>query len=136
MGRAWYSVYRKGVIAMSVRSDRILAVITQLGMSYGELAKLTGIPKSALQRYATGETSNIPIDRIAKIAEATGTTAKYLMGWDTAQPDDKKSASVLSTAEALWAMVEGKLGRKPTEKELTVVKEIIDSVLKGFENGG
>lgn len=41
---------------MSECSDRILQALKQADLSYGELAKLTGISKSALQRYATGET--------------------------------------------------------------------------------
>lgn len=67
---------------MSECSDRILQALKQADLSYGELAKLTGISKSALQRYATGETKKIPIDSIEAIAKATNVSAKYLMGWD------------------------------------------------------
>lgn len=49
---------------MSDYSARILPLIEQKNVSYSELAKMTGIPKSALQRYATGETEKIPLDRI------------------------------------------------------------------------
>ena len=69
-------------------SRRILAHITEKDISYGELSNLTGIPKSALQRYATGETEKIPLDRLQRIADAIGVTAAYLMGWeDPALPD-------------------------------------------------
>lgn len=51
-------------------------------MSYAELAKRTGIPKSALQRYIVGQTDKIPIDRLQVIAEALGTSAAVLMGWE------------------------------------------------------
>lgn len=51
-------------------------------MSYAELAKRTGIPKSALQRYIVGQTDKIPIDRLESIAEALGTSAAVLMGWE------------------------------------------------------
>ena len=63
-------------------SDRILSLINENGISYGNLTKLTGIPKSALQRYATGETKKIPIDRIEKIAIALHSTPEYILGWD------------------------------------------------------
>ena len=66
---------------MSEISNRILALILEKNMSYGELSTMTGIPKSALQRYATGETEKIPIDRLQSIAKALGTTTAYLMGW-------------------------------------------------------
>ncbi|MBR1810756.1 MAG: helix-turn-helix transcriptional regulator [Clostridia bacterium] len=72
---------------MSDLSCRILDLIGEKNMSYGELSKLTGIPKSALQRYAMGETEKIPVDRIKSIAKALNVTAIYLLGWeDEAQP--------------------------------------------------
>jgi len=71
---------------VSERSQRINKSISGSGLSYGELSKITGIPKSALQRYATGETEKVPSDRIELIAQATGVTAEYLMGWETEKP--------------------------------------------------
>ena len=72
---------------MSDISKRILDIILSKEISYGELSDRTGIPKSALQRYATGETEKIPIDRLQIIAKAIGTTTAYLMGWeDTGDP--------------------------------------------------
>lgn len=67
---------------MSEISDRILTAIKRREVTYSELAKLTNIPKSALQRYATGETEKIPIDRIEAIAEAVGVSLQYIMGWE------------------------------------------------------
>lgn len=67
---------------MSDISNRILDILLNKEISYGELAEKTGIPKSALQRYATGQTEKIPIDRLEKIATAIGTSAAYLMGWE------------------------------------------------------
>lgn len=48
---------------MSEISKRLLQLIEDNDISYGELSKKTNIPKSALQRYATGETEKIPIDK-------------------------------------------------------------------------
>ena len=56
---------------MSERSDKILKAVRESKLSYGELSKLTGIPKSALQRYATGETEKIQMcirDRLDTLA--------------------------------------------------------------------
>ena len=68
---------------MNPVSDRILAIITAKDISYGELSKLTGIPKSALQRYATGQTAKIPIDRVETIAKALNVDSAVLLGWAT-----------------------------------------------------
>lgn len=67
---------------MSEISEKILKLIDANDMSYGELSKITNIPKSALQRYATGETAKIPMDRIESIAKALGTTSRYILGWE------------------------------------------------------
>lgn len=78
---------------MATRAERINKAIKDKGLSYAELEKITGVSKSALQRYASGETKKIPIDAIEKIAAATGTDARYLMGWE----DDKPNAQKLPT---------------------------------------
>lgn len=76
---------------MDERAKRINEAIEKSGYSYPELAKITGISKSSLQRYATGETKKIPIDCIEEIARATGVSAKYLMGWEDTQEQDDLS---------------------------------------------
>lgn len=85
-------------------SDRILSAIKQTGMSYSELSKVTGIAKSALQRYATGETEKVPIDRLEKIANATGVSVQYLMGWEEKPPEinsDSLSQKIIETFNSL-----------------------------------
>lgn len=67
---------------MSDISKRILDTLNLKDVSYGELSERTGIPKSALQRYATGQTEKIPIDRLQSIANAIGVTTQFLMGWE------------------------------------------------------
>ena len=64
------------------RAERISNAIKSKGLSYAELERITGVSKSALQRYASGETKKIPVDVLERIAAATGVTARYLMGWD------------------------------------------------------
>lgn len=72
---------------MNERSQRMLNAIQKKGFSYSELERITGVSKSALQRYATGKTTKIPIDVIEKVAAATGTTSQYIMGWDDGTPE-------------------------------------------------
>ena len=76
-------------------ATRILALIKEQNLSYGELAHITGIPKSALQRYATGETQKVPLDRVEIIAAALKTTPAYLMCW-TDDPDANAQKSPLA----------------------------------------
>lgn len=67
---------------MSIRSERIKALVDNSQMSYQELEKRTGIKKSSLQRYASGETTKIPLDVIEKLSIAFNVSQQYLMGWD------------------------------------------------------
>lgn len=66
---------------MSKLSEKILDLMTEKKMSYGNLSKITDIPKSALQRYAVGDTEKIPVERLESIAYALGTTPTELMDW-------------------------------------------------------
>lgn len=72
---------------MSDISNRILALIEEKNISYRELSEITGIPKSALQRYSSGETTKIPMDRVVVLAHALGVSSEYLLGWNVPPPD-------------------------------------------------
>lgn len=74
------------VINMNDISKRIYDTMQARKYSYGELAAKTGIPKSAIQRYATGATEKIPLNRIVELASALDVTSEYLMGWDETTP--------------------------------------------------
>ncbi len=67
---------------MNELSQRLKAAIKESHLSQRELEAKTGIPHSAIQRYASGSTDNIPISRLKVLAEALGTTANKLLGWD------------------------------------------------------
>lgn len=57
-----YSLVQKHI------AERISKLMVEQDLSYGELSKMTGIPKSALHRYATGETVKVPLMRLEEIA--------------------------------------------------------------------
>lgn len=84
---------------MSIRSERIRALVEGSNLSYVELEKLTGIKKSSLQRYASGVTTKIPLDVIERLSKAFNVSQEYLMGWD--EKKDSPSEPELSEGEAL-----------------------------------
>lgn len=65
---------------MSITAERILAAMKAQRISYASLEGLTGVPKSALQRYATGATPKIPAERLKAIANALQCSTGYLLG--------------------------------------------------------
>ena len=84
---------------MSIRSERIKALVESSDLSYQELEKLTGIKKSSLQRYASGVTTKIPLDVIEKLSKTFNVSQEYLMGWD--EKKDSPSEPTLTEGEQM-----------------------------------
>ena len=70
-------------------------------MTYGDLATKTGIAKSAIQRYATGETKKIPLPRLEALADALGVSRITVWKALNNRPgiSDKLRQQVLDKAE-------------------------------------
>jgi len=51
-------------------------------MTLEGLAELVGTSKQTIQRYESGAISNIPPERVERLAKALKTTPTELMGWD------------------------------------------------------
>ena len=81
--------------------ERLQKAITESEYSYEQLEVLTGIPRSSLQRYATGNTKKIPIDAIEKVAPFLNVTAPYLMGWSEERPTPTVPAAAVAAAERI-----------------------------------
>lgn len=61
--------------------DRIKQVRESKGMTQGELGKACGVTKQTIFKYESNIITNIPLDRLAKIADALVVSSAYLMGW-------------------------------------------------------
>ena len=62
----------------NIKKYRLLAQMT-----LEDLAKKVGVSRQTIQRYESGVISNVPSDKIEKLAIALKTTPAHLMGWDT-----------------------------------------------------
>ena len=60
--------------------NRMKAKRLELGLSFQELADKTGLSKSTLQRYETGKTVKLPVEKAKIIAAALETSVEYLLG--------------------------------------------------------
>jgi len=72
-----------------LQTERLRAAIEASGLSYETLGQLTGIAKSSIQRYATGNTKKIPVDAIDALAPHLNVSPTYLMGWDDNEEKDE-----------------------------------------------
>ncbi|MBR5091774.1 MAG: helix-turn-helix domain-containing protein [Ruminiclostridium sp.] len=73
-------------------AERIKQRRKELGLSYQELAELTGISKSTLQRYETGSIKNIPLDKLDVLAKGLKTTEMYIIG-----KSERNNAEIIDT---------------------------------------
>ena len=70
----------------------------ELGLSYQDLATLTGMSKSTLQRYETGGIKNFPVGNLPKLAAALQISEAELTGWGAvANATDAPGADPLAT---------------------------------------
>lgn len=76
--------------------EKIRAAREDAGITQEELGKLCGTTKQTIYKYETGVVTNIPLDRIEKIAAAIGVTAAFLLGWDEPSPSCESQPSLSS----------------------------------------
>ena len=87
---------------MSIQSDRIRSEMLRNSLTLAEIEQRTGIKKSSMQRYVSGETGKIPMAAIEKLAKLFGVSGAYLMGWD----EKKESPSEPQLTEGEKLMLE------------------------------
>lgn len=69
-------------IAQRIKQRRM-----ELNLSLQDVADMTEMSKSTLQRYESGSIRNIPLQKLGVLASALQTSADWILGWCKA-PDD------------------------------------------------
>ena len=116
---------------MTKFGERIRKMRIELGMTQEELATRMGYTsKSTITKIEQG-IRDVPQNKIAKFAEALGTTPAVIMGWVDEETDQKNDTRVSiafqsSYDKELFEMVE-KLSKLTPEKR-QVVKAVLDAV--------
>lgn len=62
--------------------EKIRVSREKAGLTMEELGKKCGTTKQTIYKYETGKVTNIPLDRLMKIADAVDVSASYLIGWE------------------------------------------------------
>ena len=89
-----------------------------LGYSFQQLAELTGMSKSTLQRYESGAIKIIPLARLEALTTALQTTPEQLLGWQMVQAmRDTPEKSALPDDYAAINTLLNNLGYRIEERE-------------------
>ena len=81
--------------------EKLKSAFEKSEMSYFDLAKKTGISKSSLQRYFTGETKKPPFDNLLLICSALDVSAADVLGWN---PSSEENAAAQSIADMVMKL--------------------------------
>ena len=108
---------------MSIQSDRIKNEMLRNSLTLIEVEQRTGIKKSSMQRYISGQTGKIPMSAIEKLADLFGVSGAYLMGWD----EKESSPSELQLTEGEKLLLE--LFNKVPEDQQQLVLQMIRAAL-------
>lgn len=111
---------------MSIQSEGIKNEMIRNSITLVEIEQRTGIKKSSMQRYVSGETNKIPMSAIEKLASLFGVTGTYLMGWED-QEEKEPSPSEPALTEGELALLE--LFRKVPEAQQQMVLQMIRAAL-------
>jgi len=113
--------------------SRIKDLRESLGYSYQDLATLTGLSKSTLQRYETGSIMSIPLNKIEVLASALHTSPEYILGrGDRPHDIDVEPVSFPLFPERLRRE---RAKKKLTQQEVSEVLELAISTYSGYETG-
>lgn len=103
-------------------------------ISINELAKRTGMAKSAISRYFNF-TRNFPLNRAEQFAKALGVTSEYLLGVKPIdEPTDTTTTTTGYTETDLRKLAESAKtfdGKPLTESDIVAIQNIIEGYLKG-----
>ena len=81
-------------------SERLKALMDELNISQGKLCDLTGIGASSVSQYLSGKNTPGP-ERVKVLADATGVSFDYLMGYEAPTAKEQKvSVKKITTADA------------------------------------
>jgi len=105
---------------VSLSGDRIRELRIQHDMTLDDVARYLGINRQAVYKYEQGIVTNIPLDKIEKMADLFGTTPDYIAGWS----DEEKPlySPILETMSNQARIISGGVDRMPPEKRDQALK--------------
>ena len=118
-------------MAITNMAQKIKDLRQQRGMTLEEVATIVGVGKSTVRKWETGMIANMKRDKIAKLAQALGTTPAYLMGWKEDKEENTNSPDPIKLTEGEEMLL--KLFRQIPEENRALVLEMIRAAVRSQE---
>lgn len=112
-------------------SRKIKDLRSARNMTLEQVAKIVGVGKSTVRKWETGTIANMKRDKIAKLAQALGTSPLYLMGWSADEEAETAIAKQKGLSDDEIAVLD--LFRKVPEDKRKMVIQMIQVALSTNE---
>lgn len=109
--------------------ELIKQICNEKGISLSELARKTGMAKSAISRYFN-LTRSFPLNRADQFAKALGVTPEYLLGVEPAT-ENKEPEFTSSDLRKMSENAKTFDGKPLNEDDIQAIQNIIEIYLKG-----
>ena len=86
---------------MDTTKRRLKDLMRKKHITVDTLAKIAGKSRATIYRYISGDIENMPMDTLAKIADALGANPGYILGWV-----DDPTPIILQEGEGLIPSIE------------------------------
>lgn len=108
-------------------AKKLLEAYEKSRLSYADLSRATGIPKSMIQRYFTGSVERIPVERLEALCGALGLDVEELLGWDNSARKQREKRAFYDSMTPMQAILFD-ASKDLTENEQQVVLAMITAL--------
>lgn len=119
--------------------ERIRELRLQHGITQEELASYLNTTKQTIYKYETGIITNIPLDKIEKLANKFNVSASFLAGWDDESTDSANAVDddINSILQELKDRPEMKIlfsaSSKATREDIIRAAKFLDAMADGSD---
>lgn len=116
-----------------MQGRRIRQLREKKGMSLEDLGQAIGTTRQNIFKYEAGDITNIPYDKLRKIAEALDTDPWYILGWEPPKKKDHREAKDMISVPLISQKISAGYGETfLSDKNITMKKiSIPTSILHG-----
>lgn len=108
--------------------EKIRVSREKTGLTMEELGKKCGTTKQTIYKYETGKVTNIPLDRLMKIADAVDVSASYLMGWEDINAEQLTDGELSEVKRSLI-----QFAQSLTDEQAALALRVLRSIVEGSE---
>lgn len=108
----------------NMQGRRIRQLREKKGMSLEDLGQAIGTTRQNIFKYEAGDITNIPYDKLKKIAEALDTDPWYILGWEPPKKKDHREAKDMISVPLISQKISAGYGETFLSDENITMKKI------------